>query len=712
MIGPQALIDEIKKYNPNADEEPIRKAYIFALDHHGTQIRDSGDPYFSHPLEVASILTQLKMDPKTVISGLLHDTVEDTDATLDSIEELFGEDIAKIVDGVTKLSKFEMSSIAEKQTENFKKLLLSAASDIRVLIIKLADRLHNMRTLKYKSKEKRISTAKETIEIYAPLAERIGMSRIKDELQDIAFMELYPDIYNSIKTRLKTLYESSEHLVGSIAEKLKELADSVSIPCSINGRLKTPYSIWVKMNKRSISFEQLSDIMAFRVIVDTIPQCYQILGSIHKNYLVVPGRFRDYISTPKSNGYQSIHTSVIGPLNKRIEIQIRTKNMHAISEYGVAAHWQYKDSYSGKQKHDISSNYQWLRNLVEILENTSGIEEFLENSKAEMASNQVFCITPKGRLVSLPRDATVLDFAYAIHSEVGNHAVGAKVNGRSVPLKTVIDNGDQVEIETDPKSMPKYYWENHVVTIKAKNAIRKVLNSMEKEKCIVVGKTNIDEIFNKYSIKVTEEEILHLTKTLSYENINQLFAAVGSSEITTHEILSAYNKIKKSDALLQYKEKPENSVKITDSLPISGLPDAPIMPVNCCTPVPGDRICGLLFEKRGIEIHLENCKVLLDQSICSTAKIIELSWNKSAFNRSSKYITRLEITFDYAPGNLSKIADIMEQKEASIINLKIGEKFDNFVQLMVEIEVMDIAHLSIITATLRSCDFVTNVKRT
>ena len=381
MISPQSLISGIKEYIDNVDEALIKKAYIFALDRHGTQIRESGAPFFSHPLEVASILIDLKMDQNTVIGGILHDTVEDTLTTIQELENEFGSEVANIVNGVTKLSKFETSSIAEKQTENFKKLLLSAASDIRVLIIKLADRLHNMRTLKFKKKKfKRAEIAKETLEIYAPLAERIGMSNIKDELQDIAFLELYPDIYNSIKARLRYLYESSEKIVFTITSNLQELAKDLGVVCTISGRLKTPYSIWSKMNIRNISFEQLSDIMAFRVIVDTVQQCYQMLGAIHRKYLVVPGRFRDYISTPKNNSYQSLHTSVIGPLNKRIEVQIRTKEMHLVSEYGIAAHWNYKQSDQTRDQNQRDfKNYQWIKNLVEILENTSGLEEFLEN---------------------------------------------------------------------------------------------------------------------------------------------------------------------------------------------------------------------------------------------------------------------------------------------------------------------------------------------
>ena len=711
MKTPKDLISDINEYTDKFDEELIKKAYIFALNKHGTQIRESGDPFFSHPLEVAEILISLRMDQETVIAGMLHDTVEDTDTTLEEIKELFGEKIADIVNGVTKLSKFELSSFAEKQTENFKKLLLSAASDIRVLIIKLADRLHNMRTLKYKKKKsKRQFTAKETLEIYAPLAERVGIIGIKDELQDISFMELYPDIYNSIKSRLKTLYESSEQMVSSISEKISELSKTIGIECMITGRLKTPYSIWEKMNIRNISFEQLSDIMAFRVIVETIPQCYQMLGIIHRNYLVVPGRFRDYISTPKNNSYQSLHTSVIGPLNKRIEIQIRTKEMHLIAEYGIAAHWDYKSG-SGTDKLKSKVDYQWINNLVNILENTSGIEEFLENSKTEMLSDKVFCITPKGKIAAFPKGASVLDFAYSIHSDVGNHAVGAKINGKPVPLKTLIENGDQIEISTDPTSIPKNSWESFVITMKAKTALKKELNSLEKERVEMIGRSNFDEFFKKHNIKVSESDLKNITKSFKFDQNSNLFYSIGTCEITMREILNVYNKFKQTDLELCVDEEDNAKKQKNKTLPILGIPNVPILPVTCCAPVPGDKIVGIVFKDRGIEIHVEECPILSDQQDSFDSRIISLSWSPDCFDNGRKYLTKLSILVLYAPGNLACIAEIIEKRDGNIINLKIGEKSENFVQIQIELEVLEIAQLTMIMADLRSTEFIRKVIR-
>jgi GTP pyrophosphokinase len=709
LITQQDLISGIREYCTDVDDELIKRAYLFTLEKHGTQLRESGDPFFSHPVEVAEILISLKMDQDTVIAGILHDTIEDTDATYEEIAECFSEKVAKIVDGVTKLSKFESSSLAERQTENFRKLLMSAASDIRVLIIKLADRLHNMRTLKFKKKLRRLYIAKETLEIYAPLAERIGMVGIKDELQDIAFAELHPEIYKSIKSRLKHLYDVSENMISSITEEIRWLAMNIGIPCIITGRLKTPYSIWEKIKVRNISFEQLADIMAFRIIVDSIAQCYQILGCIHRNYLVIPGRFRDYISTPKNNSYQSLHTSVIGPLNKRVEIQIRTREMHQIAELGVAAHCDYKTS--GSQKPKNPNDYRWIRNLVSILENTSNIEEFLANSKTEILSDTVFCITPKGTIMSLPRGSSALDFAYAIHSDVGNHASVAKINGSPVPLRTIVENGDQVEIVVDPKQVPSQVWEGYVTTIKAKTTIKKFLNAFEKERITMIGKSNFYDCIELYNIDVTDDEVKGLCKSLKFESPPQMFYAIGSAQLTMREIIAVYNEMKGMNLDLHVVKKQVSSTSSEDKPPIFGLPDLPIVPVTCCSPIPGDKIVGVAIDGIGLEIHIEKCQTLPERGHEPNAKVLDLAWSKKVFEAGKKYPVRLYITSTYEPGNLSEIATVIEGKGGNIVNLKIGERCDNVFQIQVEVEVTDIAQLIMINATLRSVPFVSKVDR-
>src|SRR5215813_13265839 len=433
MIRQFELVETVKSYDPAADEDALNRAYVFSMKAHGSQERASGDPYFKHPLEVANILTKMKLDGASIITALLHDTVEDTEATLDQIEHLFGKEIARLVDGVTKLSRIELQSDHTKHAENFRKLVLAMSADIRVLLIKLADRLHNMQTLHFiKSADKRRRIAMETLEIYAPLAERMGMQEMKDELENLAFAELYPDARESIAQRLKYLREQGGEMAPRIIAELKHTLDAAGIDVWITGREKTPYSIWRKMQRKDVGFEQLSDIMAFRIIVPTIADCYRALGIIHSRYPVVPGRFKDYISTPKPNAYRSIHTGVFGPEQQRIEIQIRTQEMHEIAEVGVAAHWSYKE---GKPRATDGRQYRWMRELLDILDHASGPEEFLEHTKLAMFQDQVFCFTPKGDVFALPRGATPVDFAYAVHSEVGDTCVGAKINGRIVPLR-------------------------------------------------------------------------------------------------------------------------------------------------------------------------------------------------------------------------------------------------------------------------------------
>ncbi|MDR2458578.1 MAG: bifunctional (p)ppGpp synthetase/guanosine-3',5'-bis(diphosphate) 3'-pyrophosphohydrolase [Holosporales bacterium] len=709
LVTQQDLISGIREYCADVDEELIKRAYIFTLEKHGTQLRESGDPFFSHPIEVAEILISLKMDQNTVIAGILHDTIEDTDATYEEIAECFSEKVAKIVDGVTKLSKFESSSLAERQTENFRKLLISAASDIRVLIIKLADRLHNMRTLKFKKKLRRLYIAKETLEIYAPLAERIGMVGIKDELQDIAFAELHPEIYKSIKSRLKHLYDVSENMISSITEEIRQLALNIDIPCIITGRLKAPYSIWEKIKVRNISFEQLADIMAFRIIVDSIAQCYQMLGCVHRNYLVIPGRFRDYISTPKNNSYQSLHTCVIGPLNKRVEIQIRTKEMHQIAEFGIAAHCDYKTN--GSQKQRKPNDYRWIRNLVSILENTSNIEEFLANSKTEILSDTVFCITPKGTIMSLPRGSSVLDFAYSIHSDIGNHASVAKINGSPVPLRTIVENGDQIEIVVDPKQVPSLAWEGYVTTIKAKTAIKKFLSAFERERITMIGKSNFYDCIERYNIDVNETEVKQICKALKFNAPSQMFYAIGSAQLTMREIIVSYNEIRSLNLDLYIVEKQVSNINSEDKLPIFGLPDLPVVPVACCSPIPGDRIVGVAIEDVGIEIHIEKCQVFPERAQEANSRVVDLAWSKKAFEANKKYPVGLHITSTYEPGNLSEIATVIESKGGTIVNLKVGERYDNVFQIQVEVEVADIVQLIMINAALRSVPFINKVVR-
>src|SRR5882724_7186005 len=523
MMRQFELAELVKSYDPNADEDALNRAYVYSMKAHGAQLRDSGDPYFSHPIEVAGILAQMKLDTASIVTGLLHDTVEDTVATLDDIERVFGSETARLVDGVTKLSRIELQSDQTKQAENFRKLVLAMSEDIRVLLVKLADRLHNMQTLRFiKSDERRRRIARETMDIYAPLAERIGMHRMKDELEDLAFAELYADARQSLKTRLAFLREKGGDLVARIIAALDAtLRDGGIAAAQVSGREKSPYAIWRKMQRKNVGFEQLSDIMAFRITVDSVEECYHALGILHSAYPVVPGRFKDYISTPKPNNYRSLHTGVIGPERQRIEVQIRTREMHEVAELGVAAHWTYKQgapNTEGKQ-------YRWLRELLDILEHASGPEEFLEHTKLEMFQDQVFCFTPKGDLIALPRAATPVDFAYAVHSQIGDTCVGAKINGRLVPLRTQLVNGDQVEVVTSRAQTPSPTWERFVVTGKARACIRRFIRTQQRAQYVELGRAILQKAFKQDGYDFSEKALEGVLKKFHCESVDDLFAA-------------------------------------------------------------------------------------------------------------------------------------------------------------------------------------------
>src|SRR5215475_10655531 len=535
MIRQFELVERVKAYDPAADEDALNRAYVFAMKAHGSQSRASGDPYFSHPLGVAELLARMKLDSASIVTGLLHDTVEDTDATLEQIEQLFGKEVARLVDGVTKLSRIELQSDHTKHAENFRKLVLAMSEDIRVLLVKLADRLHNMQTLHFiKDGEKRKRIARETLEIYAPLAERIGMQQMKDELENLAFAELHADARDSILQRLTFLRESGRPRSDRIIAELKRTLAADGLDAAVSGREKTPYSIWRKMQRKNVPFEQLSDIMAFRIVVADVAACYRALGILHSHYSMVPGRFKDYISTPKPNGYRSLHTGVIGPEKQRIEIQIRTREMHEIAELGVAAHWAYKshERSDGKQ-------YRWLRELLEIVDNAQKPEEFLEHTKLELFQDQVFCFTPKGDLIALPRGATPVDFAYAVHSQVGDHCVGAKINGRLVPLRTELANGDQVEIVTSKAQTPSPTWERFVVTGKARARIRRFIRIRQREQYVELGRTIMQKAFLQEGYASTEKRLEEILKSFGAATVDDLLAAVGEGLHTGREIVHA-----------------------------------------------------------------------------------------------------------------------------------------------------------------------------
>lgn len=713
MMRQFQLVEKVRDYDPGADEDALNRAYVFSMKAHGSQQRASGDPYFSHPVEVAGILSEKKLDTASIVTGLLHDTVEDTVATLDDIERLFGEEICRLVDGVTKLGQLELQSDQTRQAENFRKLLLAMSEDIRVLLVKLADRLHNMRTLGYISKvEKRARIARETMDIYAPLAERIGIRDWKDELEDLAFKELNDDARTSILNRLGFLRERGNDLLGDVVGALEATLADEGITASVLGREKKPYSIWRKMQRRDVEFEQLSDIVAFRIVVDSVEDCYRTLGIIHSRYQVVPGRFKDYISIPKPNGYRSIHTGIMGPMTQRIEVQIRTQEMHEIAELGVAAHWQYKQKGSVASKDGMQ--YRWIRELLEILEHASEPEEFLEHTKLEMFSDQVFCFSPKGSLYALPFGATPVDFAYAVHTDIGNTCVASKINGRIMPLRTRLKNGDQVEITTSKAQTPSPAWEAFVATGKARACIRRFIRSQRVQQYESLGREIVEKAFSRDGYELTRKAIKGVLKKLDAEDEVELYAAVGEGQLTGREVLEAvYPGAKRRDGqknVVSIDEARPSVRKKSHAIPIKGLiPGMAVHFAGCCHPLPGDRIVGIVTTGKGVTIHTIDCETL-EAFHEAPERWIDVAWERDG-NDEFEHTARIHTILSNTPGSLGTLSTVIGRDGGNISNLKVTNRSADFFELLVDIEVLDVKQLTDIIAALRASSVIHAVER-
>jgi guanosine-3',5'-bis(diphosphate) 3'-pyrophosphohydrolase len=705
------LVERVKAYDPSADEDLLNRAYVFAMRAHGAQVRASGDPYFSHPVEVAGILAGLKLDSASIATALLHDVVEDTGATLEEIERLFGREIGRLVDGVTKLNKLELQSSHTEQAENFRKLLLAMSEDIRVLLVKLADRLHNMRTLHFiRNEEKRRRIANETVEIYAPLAERIGMQALKDELEDLAFGALWPDGREAVSHRLAQLRKHDGNLVERIVRELRDTLAEAGLEAEVYGREKTPISIWRKMKRKNVSFEQLSDIMAFRITVDTVANCYAALGVIHGRYAMVPERFKDFISTPKPNGYRSLHTTIFGPERRRIEVQLRTREMHDVAELGVAAHWVYK------QKRPLTEGrqYRWIRGLLDILEHAAGPEEFLEHTKLEMFQDQVFCFTPKGDLIELPLGATPVDFAYAVHSEVGDSCVGAKVNGRLVPLRTRLNHGDQVEIITAKGSGPSPAWERFVVTGKARSRIRRYLRTKQRNDFVAYGRELLQRTATKEKMAVGEKKLESVLSELRQKSVEDLLAAIGEGAITPRVVLEALRGGKPSpaeageDKVVPLRRARSTLPSTTTDSRIRGLlPGMAVAFAGCCHPVPGDPIVGVVRTGRAVTIHRSDCRNL-GRRADEADRWLDLGWNGA---HDVKAIARLQVMTMNQPGSLGSLSTVIGKQGGNIIDVRFGARTIDLYEIFLDIEVDDLEHLRRIAASLRATPVVTAVER-
>ena len=715
MIRQFELLEQVKAYDPGADEDALNRAYVFAMKAHGVQKRASGDPYFSHPLEVAGILTAYKLDSASIVTALLHDTIEDTPATLKEIEHHFGKEVARLVNGVTKLTRIELQSDHATQAENFRKLVLAMSEDIRVLLVKLADRLHNMRTLHHiEDPEKRRRIATETTDIYAPLAERIGMQEMKTELEDLAFAEINPDVRNSILARLDFLRKQGGDLVARIITQLGTTLAEAGIKAAVVGREKTPYSVWRKMWHQEVGFERLSDIMAFRVIVDSVEECYRTLGVVHSAYAVVPDRFKDYISTPKPNGYRSLHTSVFGPERQRIEMQIRTREMHEIAEHGVAAHWIYKQ---GASRTD-GRQYRWIRELLDILETAAGPEEFLEHTKLEMFRDQVFCFTPRGDLINLPRGATAVDFAYAVHSEVGDNCVGAKINGRMMPLRTRLGNGDQVEIITSKAQTPSPTWERFVVTGKARSRIRRFIRSKERDQYVQLGRAILDRAFQEEGYEFSNKALKGVLKVFKVGDADDLCADVGAGHHTGRDVVEAVfpgtRKKKRKDEkvvpLARARSRKAKKKGKGAAIPIKGLiPGMAVHFAMCCYPLPGDRIVGIVTTGKGVTIHTIDCETLENHAE-TPERWLDVAWEIDS-ESLDVHVARVYLTVLNEPGSLGNLSTVIAKNEGNISNLKITERSREFFDMVIDVEVRDVKHLTNIIAALRATPVINSVER-
>src|SRR5215475_3305273 len=703
------LVDLVKSYDPEADEAVLNRAYVYSMKAHGAQLRESGDPYFSHPVEVAGLLAQMKLDTASVATGLLHDTVEDTVATLDEIEGRFGGEIARLVDGVTKLSRLELQSDQSKQAENFRKLVLAMSEDIRVLLVKLADRLHNMQTLRFvKNPDKRRRIARETMDIYAPLAERIGMHRMKDQLEDLAFAELHPDARSSVTARLGFLRSRGGDVVARITAELTRKLIEGGLNATVSGREKSAYSIWRKMQRKDVPFEQLADIMAFRVLVEDIGECYHALGAIHSAYHVVPGRFKDYISTPKPNNYRSLHTGVIGPEQQRIEMQIRTREMHEVAELGVAAHWNYKQGAGTTE----GPQYRWLRELLDILDHASGPEEFLEHTKLEMFQDQVFVFTPKGDLIALPRGATAVDFAYAVHSEIGDTCVGAKINSRLVPLRTQLQNGDQVDIVTSKAQTPSPTWERFVVTGKARARIRRFIRTQQRAQYLDLGRAIVQKAFRQEGQEFSERPLEGVLKTFNCSTVEDLYVAVGQGLATGRAVINAafpqHHEVKAKVVSL---DRARRRARRNDmAVPIRGLiPGMALHFAGCCHPLPGFFFIDTATTEKGVTIHTIDCDTL--ESFAETPeRWLDVAWDQDP-NATDHHVGRLSVVITNQPGSLGSLTTVIGKNLGNISNLKITNRSIDFFEVLVDVEVKDVRHLTNIIAALRATPAISSVDR-
>ena len=714
------LVDIVRAYDPSVDEALLNKAYIFSVKAHGTQMRHSGDPYYAHPIEVAGILAGLHLDVASICTALLHDVLEDTEVTFEELSDEFTPEIAELVKGVTKLGSVELSANATKervQAENFQKFVLAISRDVRVLLVKMCDRLHNMRTLDHHPKpESRERISRETLEIYAPLARRVGVDRICSELEDLSFKHINASAYESITNRLKSWRSEQKEAISQMSIGLRGFMQVNKVSGRLYGREKRAYAIWRKLEKQNISFDDVADIFAFRIIVKDVTECYRVLGLLHQKYRCVPARFRDYISVPKPNGYQSIQTTILSENNRRVEIQIRTERMEDVAERGVAAHWAYKNnSYSYDPDSAEASGgdpLKRIRPLVEMMEQSGDADEFLEHAKLEMFSDQVFTFTPKGDLISLPRGATPLDFAYAVHTKVGDTCIGAVINGREVPLRSRLKNGDAVKIIRGGQAEAQQDWENMVVTGKARSALRRLTRTGELAEFRRIGQMLADHAFSREDKDFSESSLIDAMKRLNYSSISDLYEMLGRGKLSIQDFMNSVFPSRKSldylETIISRDLINDNTVKLY--IKGEGLRSGVSIHLsNCCHPVPGDRIVGYQTEGRGVDVHTIDCNIL-EKLETHQENWLDLGWRRAALQTAST--GQITATLEHVPGSLADVTKIVGEAGGNVTNIKTLVRSESFFDMVIDIEVSDNRHLLQIVAAMRASTYVVAAERT
>ena len=710
MIRLEDIIERVSAYNPAGDFDLIRKAYIFSAKVHKGQVRLSGEPYLNHPIEVAMLLAQLRLDPQTIATGLLHDTIEDTFATPEELKEFFGQEVAEMVDGVTKIGKIAFATSEEKQAENFRKMILAMGKDIRVILVKLADRLHNMRTLEHLPNEKQISIAQETHDIYAPIANRLGIGWIKSELEDLSLKYLRPELYNKISKMVSDKWVEREKFITDFKDVIRKEMESFNIQGEVTGRPKHIYGVYKKLGEQDVvDIEQLNDIMAFRIKVDSVKDCYGALGMVHSLWKPVPGRFKDFIAMSKANGYQSLHTTVIAPNGERVEVQIRTREMHRIAEEGIAAHWKYKEDKAFSQKDD--ARFSWLRQLLELQTDLKDPGHFMETVKVDLFSDEVYVFTPKGQVKELPRGATPVDFAYGIHSDVGHKCVGSKVNGKIVPLRYQLRNGDTVEILTSSTHHPSKDWLKFVVTSRAKARIIQWINTEERGRSISLGREMLEKELKKHSLELRNEDISKAVSELHIPTAEDLYARVGYGKLPIHNVLA---RIVSKDKLLDLQKKPTLGLagvisrfrkKPDSAIRIKGIEDVMVRFANCCNPLSGDKVVGFITRGRGITVHRVECPMTRE---IDPERKVDVEWDTGA---AGSRPAKIQVICNDKKGILADISSTITSSEANITSAQLKATEDKKAVGIFEVEVGSVDQLQKVIAALSRLKGVLKVER-